>query len=225
MFKKLDSFLNDKLGGTGVEKGLTFWQKGFTFVIKNLYEEKDGRLGIIINLFNTQRYPVEKIFEDYEKKEGIYAPIEVRSFKGLFLYPAKKEYFVKFLKIEAVNPDGQNKLLILHTKEDINNPKNKLILYCDKVFLGETLELAIKRTLKDNFGLEEVRYFYPSDTIETAPDKQGNVLQRCLVFVGVGYKELRIKKWGSFFVSWVEVEKVKKLLDRFKGTEKQEVAS
>lgn len=69
IFKKLDSILESKFGRAGTKNGLTFWHKGFTLIIKNLSEEKNGRLGIKTSLFNTKTYPVEKIFENYEKEK------------------------------------------------------------------------------------------------------------------------------------------------------------
>ncbi len=70
VFKKLDSVLESKFGRAGMENGLTFWHKGFSLIIKDFSEEKDGRLGIKISLFNTKMYPIEKIFEDYKKERS-----------------------------------------------------------------------------------------------------------------------------------------------------------
>lgn len=75
LFKKLDSVLEEKFGRPGRERGLTFWHKGFTLVVKTLYQERDGRLGIRIASSDTRTYPVERIFEDYENKKGLFGPL------------------------------------------------------------------------------------------------------------------------------------------------------
>lgn len=119
----------------------------------------------------------------------------------LFYKPAKKEYFIKFLRIIGYSNE---------TKRDLVLSKNKKskdwMLYCDKVLIGEELVQAIERILRDTFGLKEIFDIHVSDEMESAKNKEGKELLRVVVSVSVKYEEVKSDSFPHNYTEWISQE-------------------
>lgn len=104
--------------------------------------------------------------------------------------PAEKEYFTKFVGIYCKE-----------MKVVLNDGAAE---YCDKVKIGETLEMAIKRSLKDDFGLELIDFDVLVFAIDTATNKQGEILSRIAVKTYVNYGKLKNDEVVGCKVSWTK---------------------
>ncbi|MBU3935438.1 hypothetical protein KJ909_02070, partial [Patescibacteria group bacterium] len=119
--------------------------------------------------------------------------------------PADSEYFTRFLGIYSINEQNEPISIKLHQKEsDLEN--KEVILYCDKVKVGETLEDSIKRSMMSDFGLELLSYRACSWVIDEAKNKLGQSLPRIGVMAYVKYGPIEDKKAAGCFVSWVKRE-------------------
>jgi len=113
--------------------------------------------------------------------------------------PAEKEYFTKFIGIYSRN-----------MKVVLNNGASE---YCDKIKIGETLEMAIKRSLRDDFGLELIDFDVLVFAIDTAINKQGETLSRIAVKTYVNYNKLKNDEVVGCKVSWTKKVEISQLAE------------
>lgn len=114
-----------------------------------------------------------------------------------FLFePALKEIFVKFKGIYSRDENGKS------VKIELTNGKS-VAEYCDKIIIGETLELAIKRSLKTDFGLELIDYDLWKFGIDTAKNRDGEILSRVPVVAYVKFAPLKSEDVVGCKAKWV----------------------
>lgn len=114
-----------------------------------------------------------------------------------FLFkPAEKEIFIKFRRIYSRDEKG-NPVKISLTRD------GAVVEYCDKIKIGETLELAIRRSLQTDFGLEMIDYDLWAFGIDTAKNKQGEVLSRIPVVAYVKFAPLKNEDVVGCKARWV----------------------
>ncbi|PIY65196.1 hypothetical protein COY91_03210 [Candidatus Shapirobacteria bacterium CG_4_10_14_0_8_um_filter_39_15] len=114
--------------------------------------------------------------------------------------PAVKEYFIRFCKIQA-EKEGIVKNLVLTSTPNPDDENSKIIELCDKVQIGETLEQAIKRSLKTELEIDQVKKFFVLEIEEKAKNNKGKFLPRSVLYVEVEYQELTVSKFQDFFVN------------------------
>lgn len=114
--------------------------------------------------------------------------------------PAEKEYFTKFVGIYGKDNNG-NAIEI-----SLNQKGLEPIYYCDKIKVGETLEIAIKRSLKDDFGLDLIDFDILVFSLDTAKNKTGESISRIPVVAYVKYDLLKNKQLVGCDVAWIKRE-------------------
>lgn len=140
-----------------------------------------------------------------------------------FLFePALKEIFVKFKGVYSRDENGKSVKIVLTNGKSVAE-------YCDKIKIGETLELAIKRSLKTDFGLELIDYDLWKFGIDSAKNKEGEILSRVSVVAYVKFAPLKSEdvvgckaKWMSRndeALNWLRSDSDNGLLNNFIRTE------
>ena len=114
--------------------------------------------------------------------------------------PVEEEYFTRFVRIYSKDNNGNA------VKISLNQKNLEPTEYCDKIKIGETLETALKRSLKDDFGLDLVDFDILVFFLDTAKNKHGQSVTRIPVIVYVKYNLLKIKELVGCDVSWIKRE-------------------
>lgn len=126
----------------------------------------------------------------------------MEEFTKIFLEKAQNRYFIN---IQISSRDEKYNIYWLHFKwegEEEVSPFN----FNDKVEVGETLDEAVRRCLKNDLGIEKIISIYPTVKISDAPDKEGNMLPRYGISVEVPYEPIQpIQKGLS--VQWEKHER------------------
>lgn len=122
-----------------------------------------------------------------------------------FLYkPAEKEYFTKFKGVFSRDIDGNAVTVSLHKDNTKNESRTEIILYCDKILIGETLESAIKRSLSDDFGLTLIDFDILVFDIDTAKNKLKESVSRFSVITYVKYGKLKNNTVVGCHTTWLD---------------------
>ncbi|MFC1625974.1 SMI1/KNR4 family protein [Patescibacteria group bacterium] len=122
--------------------------------------------------------------------------------------PAEKEYFLKFLTISSMD-NLEKKFLVFQRKDQVQ----KIVLYCDKVLVGETLRQAIERVLETNVGINEVYDIFVGSKEESDTNKYGEILPRVVISsTSVKYTSLKLNFSFPLTAKWVNRERFNELL-------------
>ncbi|KKR33470.1 MAG: hypothetical protein UT63_C0016G0009 [Candidatus Gottesmanbacteria bacterium GW2011_GWC2_39_8] len=121
--------------------------------------------------------------------------------------PAEQEYFTKFNAIYSRNQNGNAVAVNLQNVSSPTNLQGKITLYCDKILVGETLEIALRRALQDNFGLKLFDFDLMSYGIDVANNKRGESVTRFPVVAYVEYGKLKNKNVVGCNTSWLDRRK------------------
>lgn len=111
------------------------------------------------------------------------------------------------LKIEVIGIDdlGKTYKLLLHTESDPNKEENIFLDYKDVIDEGDIIEEKLKKALKEDFDITEVRYIdlieEPIDELEVNDTDSIEYTAK----VKVKYRDENARKIGDVYADWFEM--------------------
>ncbi|HPJ17459.1 MAG TPA: hypothetical protein PK639_04540 [Candidatus Woesebacteria bacterium] len=121
-----------------------------------------------------------------------------RYFDFLF-QPAVREIFINFKGIYGRDENGKAVKISLTQDKAVAE-------YCNKIKVGETVKMAIMRSLKTDFGLDLIDYDLWVFGIDTAKNKREEILSQIPVVAYVKFVPLKSEKVVGCDAKWISRE-------------------
>ena len=129
----------------------------------------------------------------------------MQSYLDFLNHPVDQEYFTKFLDILSFDKNKNPVAVHICQKNSSNKAsQNGITFYCDKIKIGETLKLALERSLLTDLGLRLVDYDVLATLIDVTKNKSGKPVSRFPVVAYVEYNELKNCDVVGCKLTWVE---------------------